>query len=263
MKNYRVLIVLLALGLLSACSGYDKLLKGSDVGKKYEGALDYYNKGDFVRAGTLFDMIGQYYRGTQRADTVGFYYAYCLYRQQDYIMAGHSFKEFADAYPRSKFAEQADFLNCYCYYLNAPKPELDQESTHDALDALQLFMLKYPGSSRLSECSKLIQELRERLMTKEYLSSRMYYDLGYYKASIIAMRNALTDFPDNKYREDLMYLVVLANFNFAQNSVPEKQKERFQGTLDEYYSFVAEFPKSKYSEQMQKVYKDLSAQLNL
>ncbi len=263
MKKFKVPYILLAFVLFSSCQGYNKLLKSGDVDLKYRKGIEYYNKGDYVRAGTLFDMIGQIYRGTQRADTVGFYYAYCLYKQEDFIMAGHYFKEFADAYPRSRFAEEADYLNCYCYYLNSPRPELDQESTDQALDALQLFELKYPQSTRINECNRLIQDLRERLMTKDYINSKLYFDLGYYKAAVITIRNSLTRYPDSKYREDLMYLLFMSNYLFAENSVLSKQKERYQNALDDYYSFVAEFPKTKYATEVQKAYKNLAEQLKL
>ena len=100
-------------------------------------------------------------------------------------------------------------------------------------------------------------------MTKSYLNAKLYFDLGYYKSSIIALRNALSEFPDSKYREDIMYLVVKSNYYLADKSIAFKQKERYQNTLDEYYSFMTEYPKSKYSGDIQRIYRNLANYLKL
>jgi len=263
MKSLLNSVIIISLIAVSGCSGYEKILKNPDISVKYAKAIEYYGKKDYVRAGTLLEMVNPFYRGSKRADTINFYYAQCLYHQSDYIMAGHYFKEFTQTFPRSHFVEEADYMVAYCYYINSPRPTLDQESTLQAIDAVQLFMIKYPQSKRIEESKKYFTELRERLMTKSYLNAKLYFDLGYYKSSIIALRNGLSEFPDSKYREEMMLLVVKSNYYLAEKSIESKQKERYQNTLDEYYSFMTEFPKSKYSSDVQKIYKNLADYLNL
>ena len=48
-------VLLFSALLLGSCSGYQKLLKSTDVNKKYEAAIQYYEKGDFFKAGTLLE----------------------------------------------------------------------------------------------------------------------------------------------------------------------------------------------------------------
>ncbi len=43
-----------------------------------------------------------------------------------------------------------------------------------------------------------------------------------------------------------MYHIVMSSFKLADNSVAAKQMDRFMSTLDSYYSFVMEYPESKY-----------------
>lgn len=43
-----------------------------------------------------------------------------------------------------------------------------------------------------------------------------------------------------------MYLIVKSGSKLADNSVQDKQADRYLSTLDSYYSFVAEFPESHY-----------------
>ena len=87
-----------------------------------------------------------------------------------------------------------------------------------------------------------------------YLTARLYYNLGQYKASITALNNSLEDYPETRYREELMYLLLRSSFLLAENSVPARMKERFQSTMDEYYSFIGEFPESRYAKDAQRMY---------
>src|SRR5512133_3032554 len=171
---------------LGSCSGYEKLLKSSDLSLKYDKALYYFDKEDYSKALTLFEQVKPYFKGTQKGDTADFFYARSYYSQGDYVMAGHYYKEFADMHPRSQFTEEADYMNAYCYYLISPRPSLDQTNTYDAIMAFQLFSIKYPKSARLREIDNLVAELKNKLVNKSYLNAKLYYNLGYYKASIIA-----------------------------------------------------------------------------
>ncbi|HZJ74180.1 MAG TPA: hypothetical protein VFC87_05200 [Perlabentimonas sp.] len=49
-------------------------------------------------------------------------------------------------------------------------------------------------------------------------------------------------------------MVLQASYDLASNSVLEKQKERFQNTLDEYYTLMGEYPETKHSREAEKIY---------
>lgn len=245
--------------LIICCSGYEKVLKSNDYKLKYQEALKYYDKGDYVRASTIFDQISTVYRGTDQADTIYYYQAMSYFNQSDYILAGHYFRTFARTYGASSFAETADYMGAYCYYMTSPRPNLDQSNSVQAMQAFQLHLIKYPNSSKKDEVLTYINELREKLVEKSYLSARLYYDLEDYKASIVALNNSLIKFPDSKYREEIMFMMVKSSYMLADNSILTKKKERFQNAIDEYYSFAAEFPESKFIKEANRYYR-LSAE---
>lgn len=245
--KFKILITILFPLVIMSCKGYEKLLKSSDYQLKYDKAFEYFNKGDYVRSATLFEQIATVYRGTLKADTIQYYRAKAYYNQKDYTMAGHYFSEFSKTYPKSSFTEESDFMSAYCFYMLSPRPELDQASTYSAITAFSLFIINHPKSQKVAESRSLITEMNEKLVNKSYLSARLYYDLGDYKASIIALRNSLNQFPDTKYREELMFLLLKSSYLLAKNSVESKMKDRYQATVDEYYSFISEFPKGKFS----------------
>lgn len=261
MRNFTSIAFVFVL-LFSSCGDYNKIVKSTDYEFKYKKALEYYEGGEFVRSSTLLKELINIVRGTSRADKVYYYYAKSQFGMKDYMMAGHYFKSLIKEFPRSEFAEESQFMVGYCFYLDSPSPRLDQGVTQNAIDALQLFINLYPKSSRLEEANRLIIEMRDKLVYKSYLSGRLYYDLDNYKAAVVALSSSLKDFPDTKYREELMYMLLKAKYLLAIKSVEEKKRERLSSALDEYYTFVDEYPESKYRKEVEKYYATTAKLLN-
>lgn len=255
MKKYFFIIGILVVTLFS-CGKYEKILKSNDYKLKYRKAFEYYNDGEYVRASTIFEQIVSVYKGTDKSDTVSYYHAMSYYKQKDYVLGGHYLKTFADNYPYSPFADEAEFLSAYCYYLESPRPSLDQEDTYTAIDAFNLYITKHPNSKHVTEAQNYISDLQEKLVEKSYKNAKLYFDLGDYKASIVALNNSIAEFPDTKHREELQFLILQSNYYLAKGSIASKQKERFQSTIDEYYSFIAEFPNSKYTRDAKNIYEN-------
>lgn len=255
-KNRVIIVGLIAAAamILSGCGEYEKLLKSRDYQKKYDSALQLYEEEEFVKSGTLFDQVANIYRGTTKADTVKYYQAKSYYGQRDYMMAGHYFNELSVNYPSSNYLEEADFMTAYCFYKQSPRPELDQDNTFKTIQALQMFMVKYPNSDKLMECQEIIVEMSDKLVEKSYISAKLYYDLGYYKSAILALRNSLMEYPSTGYREELMFLILKSSYLLADNSIPSLQRERYQAAVDEYYSFIGEFPDGPHVREATRIY---------
>ncbi|NOZ47666.1 MAG: outer membrane protein assembly factor BamD [Chlorobi bacterium] len=256
--NVKHILISIFLGLsiivITSCSEYQKLLKSSDFDAKYDKAIEYYENNDYYRAQSLLEELLTVYKGTEKAEQAYYYYAYCYYYMDDYLLAGYHFKIFAQTYPNSKYAEECSFLSAYCHYLNSPNYSLDQADTYKAIDAMQLFINKYPESKRIDTCNILIDKLRFKLETKSYNNAKLYFKLGDYKAAITTIKVSLNDFPDSEYREELMFLLLKSNFLLAENSIRNKQAERYQSTLNEYYAFIDEFPDNENIKEAEKIY---------
>lgn len=256
------LIFMLLLLVMASCGDYNKILKSTDYEFKYKKAVEYYEEGEYVKAGTLFQELVNIYRGTSRGDKIYYYYAKSLIGQKDYLLANHYFKSLAKEYPTSEYAEEARFMTGFTSYLLSPKPRLDQTVTKEAIESLQLFMNLYPNSDRVDEANRLIDELRDKLVYKSYLNARLYYDFENYKAAVVAIENSLREHPDSKYREELMFMLLESKYLLAINSVQEKKDERLSSALDEYFTFVDEFPNSTHKKQADKYYETVARLLN-
>jgi len=244
-KMKRYIPIFLLIVIVSSCK-YEKLLKSRDYRLKYNKALEYYAEEDYMRAEGLFEQLKPILKGTEQADTVFFYGAYCSYNQKEYLLAAHYFNEFKGFFANSPYAEEAEYMSAYCMYLQTPRSSLDQSYTYQAISALSIYMSRYPNSDRAGECIRIIGELRDKLVDKSYQNAKLYFELGDYTAAIIALTTSLDDFPETKYREEIMYLVLRSKYLLAEGSIQNKKVERYQSAVDEYYSFLDEFPESEY-----------------
>lgn len=255
MRIRPIIFIFLALAVTS-CGEYEKLLKSSDFELKKQKVYDYYDEGKYSKSIELLSQILPRYRATDEAEQLNWINAQANYKIRDYLMAGTYYQNFADTYPGSNNAEEASYLSAMCDYYLSPRPELDQAYTRKAIESFTIFMQKYPTSTRLEDCRTRLLELQEKLVEKSYLSARLYYDLKQYRAATVSLANSLKEYPDTKYREELMFLKLDALFLYAERSIPSKQVERYQATLDEYYSFIEEFPQSKYTKDVKRIFGD-------
>ncbi len=254
-----IISILVFTVLMSGCSEYQKVLKSGDPEFKYVKAKQYFERREYNKASTLFNELVPVFKGTAKADEVLYYLSESYFLQRNYIMAGHYYQQYAKSFPNTQEAEQAYFNAAYCLYKSSPNSRLDQENTRKGIDAFELFVDLYPESEKVTEAQEYISELEDKLVYKSYLNAKLYFDLGNYlgnnyQSAVIAATNSLKDYPDTKYREELSFLILKSKFIQAENSVLEKKDERFRETIDEYYSFINDFPESKFLKEANKMY---------
>ena len=246
-----VLAVLCAPMLLVGCkSQFDALMEGNDVEAKYAAAFNYFNQGKYSKAADLFENMGVLTNGTERDDTVQYYWGLSNYRNRDYITAETNFKNFLAKFPRSPFAESAEFLRLDCLYKATYRYELDQTPTYTAITAIHEYRMNHPGTVNAAACQRMLDDLNERLDRKAYENAKIYYTMEDYKAARVALRNVLKDNADNIYREEILYYTAMASYKYASLSIPERQRERFLVFEDDYYNFIGEYPESSYRKEL-------------
>lgn len=252
--RFRLYIVLSILVLLSSCGEYEKLLKSTDYDLKKNKAIEYYGKGEYVKTTELLTQILPRFRATEEAEELNWINCQSYFGMKDYFMAGSYYKTFIDQFPFGKHAEEANYMSALCDYNISSRPELDQENTRNAIEGFHLYLTKYPNSPKAESCRTMTKDLEDKLVEKSYLSAKLYYDMNQYKAAVVALNNSLKEYSDTKYREKMMYLKLNSLFQYAELSLPNKQKERYQATLDDYYSFMEEFPKSTYAKDVNNIF---------
>ena len=257
MKKY-IIIALVSGSVLTSCGEYNKVLKSTDYEYKYEAAKSYFGKGQNTKAAAILEELITILKGTDKAEESLYMLGMTYYNQGDFITASHYFSTYYNTYPRGTYTEQARFYSGKALFLDTPEPRLDQSSTYKAIQELQMFMEYFPASNRHQEAQQMIFDLQDKLVMKDYMAARLYYDLGSYTgnssysttgnnylACIVTAQNALKDYPYTKLREDISILLLRAKYDMAKESVEEKKEERMRDAIDEYYAFKNEFPESK------------------
>lgn len=249
-------VTLVATMSLQSCkSEYEALLNGNDVDAKYAAAFDYFNNGKYNKAAQLFESLAVLTSGTDRDDTVQYYWGLSNYRFKDYYTAETNFTKFITNFPRSPFAEEASFLRIDCLYRSTLRYELDQVPTHNAISVISQYLVENPGNTHNAICHKMLKELNDRLDRKAYENARLYYKMEDYKSSRVAFRNILKDDAENIYREDILYYIAKSSYKYAFLSVESKQKERYLTFVDDYYNFIGELPESPYRKELDVLYR--------
>lgn len=246
---HRAFFHLLVAGILIVtlgCNNYSKTLKTANNEVKFETGVDLYEKGDFNRAIQFFDILRAVYRGTEKGELLTYYSANCYFQMKDYNIAAYYYKQYFQMYPRGDKAEEAAFMSAYCNYLQSPRTTLDQTSTYLALSDMQLFIDMYPNSNKVEEANRLMDDLRVKLVTKSYNISKLYYRMEDYQAAITSFENLLDDYPDTDFKEEVLFYITMAYYEYAEKSILSKKTERYEKTIESYNNLLYLYPESKY-----------------
>ena len=237
MRN-KLILSLLCAAVLTGCGEYNKVLKSSDTNYKYEYAKKAFEERKYVQAATLLEDVVKVLKGTDKAEESLYLLGLSHYENKDYASASTYFQTYYTHYPKGKYTELARFYAGYGYYLDSPEPQLDQTDTY-----------------------------KDKLVQKEIDNAQLYYNLGNYlgnnyESAVIVATNALKNYPYTKHKEQLQMIVLKAKFQQAYQSVIEKKADRYREVIDEYYSFINDYPESKYRSEADNIFKIANNYLN-
>ena len=252
-KLFYVAAFIAVVAAFCGCSSIQQVIKTGDADLIYERGVLFYKAEKWQKAIALLDHCEPYYKGTLKEDTIAFYKARAYFKDGDYMTSSERFDDFRRSFGRSAFIEDAEAMYAISLYNMCPGPERDQTNTALALVAITEFTSHYPNSEQLHLFEDMTKDLTWRLHEKAFINAYTYYKIERYNSAIIAFRNALKQYPHSHRREDLMYYIVMSAYKYAVNSVETKQLDRYMSALDAYYTFIMEFPESKYKKRVESV----------
>ena len=266
----RLFVLLLATCslLFVSCTEYSNVLKSNDYEYKYEAAKALYADGHYRQASELFSLLLAPLKGTSYGEESLYMLGESNLKARDYEAAVMFFKKYYELYPKGSYMEMARFNSGYALYKQIPDVRLDQSSTMNAIKEFQDFLDHCPETTLKEQVHEIIYAMQDKLVEKEYLSAKLYYDLGTYtinsiyggnnyEACFVTAQNALKDYPyaSAQLREELSILALRAKYQLARQSVEEKRVERFRDAIDEYYAFQNDYPESEYMKEANSILK--------
>lgn len=272
MNKSNILWLFLALMFSGCATEFNRVYKSADANYKYEYAKECFARGKYQQAATLLSDVVTIQKGRSTAQESLYMLGMAQYGNRDYDAASATFRKYFTSYPKGDYAELASYYIGQSLYQSAPEPRLDQSPTIGAINAYQNFLDYYPDSKMRENAQRNLFQLQDNLVQKEYLSAKLYYNLGgyfgninantesNYEACIITAQNALKAYPFSELREAFSVLIMKSKYELAQNSSEERRIERYRDAEDECYGFLNEFPESdecataqKYIEKCKKI----------
>lgn len=258
MRQY--IYIIFSFLLLSSCGEYQRVLKSTDADYHLDFAKRAFEEKKYTQAATALEPVVTVFKGTEKAEDALYLLALSNYENKDYETSGTWFKTYYNRFPKGKYTELARYFCGYGYYLDSPDPQLDQSGTIRAIQELQAFLDFYPRSDKVSLAQNAIFELQDKLTLKQLENAQLYYNLGTYlgnnyQSAIIVAKNAIKDYPYSKYKEDLELLILKARYQEARESVDERKADRFREVVDEYYSYINNYPDSPHREEADNIFK--------
>ncbi|MDZ4680747.1 MAG: outer membrane protein assembly factor BamD [Saprospiraceae bacterium] len=251
MKIRQLIWSLLAITLLASCkSEFERVRASGDPNLLYTKAFEYYDNVEYLKAQALLELVMPSYRGKKEAEDIFMRYAFTYYHTGQYILASYYFNNFSQTYSTSPQREEADYMSAFSNYKLSPTFRLDQSYSEKAIEGFQLFINTYPQSKRVAECNALIDVMRKKMEVKAFEEGKLYFDLRQYQASMQSFENLLKDFPETDAVEDVRYMMVKAAYLLAENSIVDKQEERFRDAVTRATEFRQRFASSKYRKEI-------------
>jgi outer membrane protein assembly factor BamD len=252
--------MLLIVSTLVGCkSEFEQVRTSNEPDTILKTSLKYYDKGDYLRAQTLMELILNQYRGTREGEELFFKYAYTHFHLGNYQLAATYFTNFTTTFGYSPFTEEADYMVAYSFYKLSPSFRLDQEPSEKAIEAFQDFANKYPESERVNEANKLIDELRAKLEEKAYSQGLLYYNLSQYQAAVTSFKNMLFSFPESSRAENIRFLILKSEFEYAAHSVYDKRAERYEDAKTFYKEYINRFPNGEHAKEAKEINRQIES----
>ncbi len=126
----------------------------------------------------------------------------------------------------SMFPDHADVATAYyrigvCYYEESSGPQYDQSETSLCIEALRLFIEKFPADKRYSTALDYIRKAQYKLIEKKYYNGYIYYKMHDYSAALMYFKEIVELGNQDKIDKNSLYYTTL--LLYKQGNVTDAQ----------------------------------------
>ncbi len=241
---------------LMSCGSSHTIQRGDSAEVAFEKAMSLYDAERYSRAAEAFEVVLSISRGTALAADAQFYLAQSHFNNNSFLLAASEFQRFSRTYTNDERRIEAEFMEAYSYYMMSPRYNLDQTDTYTALDRFQLFVTRHPDSDLADEAHEYMDELRDKLARKKFEAAEMYFRIGEYRSAALYYELTVEDFPESRWTERALLRKIETYVRYAENSVRERQQERFEEAVDSYQQYVQIFPRGEHRDRAEEFYNE-------
>jgi outer membrane protein assembly factor BamD len=198
------LLMLCALGffsIITAGCGSSQEVVNLGAEERFALGKQEFDDGDYLDAIRDFQIVKLQYPGSSVADDAQFYMGESHFNRGEYLLAVEDYRTLKRNMASSPLVAMSQYKTAMCYYMLAPRPELDQTYTRQAIDEFQAFVEYYPVDERRADAEDKIRELNGRLAEKLFDTAEQYVKLSYYRAAGVYYDFVIQKYHDTPYAE--------------------------------------------------------------
>ncbi|MFO7798186.1 outer membrane protein assembly factor BamD [Rhodohalobacter sp.] len=240
--------------LFASCQSNELIRQGDSLEVAYEKALNQYEEENYAEAARAFESVISIGRGTDIGQEAQFYLAESYFNNRRYLLAASEYERYAQFHPNSPKREEADFKKALSYYNLSPRYRLDQSYTYQAIENFRLLLSRFPNSEYGDDASEYISELRSKLARKSYSAGEFYKRTSRYEAAAVYFDIVIDDYPETSWAEKALVDQMESYILYAENSVADRQAERFEKALESYETYLQLFPRGENRSRVEDLY---------
>lgn len=242
----RTTLLLTALLLLISCRSQDLIRPGDSLEVAYEKSWSLYERERWRDAAQSFETVLSLGRGTDIGQNAQFYLAMSYFNNRQYLLASSEFERYSISHPASPRRETADYHAALGYYRMSPRYNIDQANSRRAIERFRLFLARYPQSEKAQEASEIIDELRDKMAQKTFQAAQFYMQNNRYRSAAIYYELVIDRYPETGWAEHALATQIRAYIRYADNSIPERQEERYRKAVESYERYIQLFPRGEH-----------------
>jgi len=238
-----VLIMLFFALLISAC-GSSSRVRYDTPQEAFEKGKENYDNEKFDKAILFFQGAFDFGRTHQWAADAELYLARAYRGNKEYLLAANEFARFTQIYRSDPRVADAEYELALTYSDRSPDYSFDQTDTEKAIEQFRLFISRYSDHELVYEAQEQIGLLREKLARKQLDVAQMYERIRSYQAASLSYESLFDDYYDSSFADDALVGAMRNYLEYAINSIPGRQAERFEQVIKNYDRLIQIFPDS-------------------
>jgi outer membrane protein assembly factor BamD len=212
---------------------------GQTAQENWDKGESAFNEEEYLAAQRYYTYIRSKFPYSRFAVLADLRIADCQFARERYIEAIDSYQNFVRLHPTHPKVGYARFKTGMAYYeqipgdwfLLPPSHEKDQAAVRDAERALREYVERYPTDENIEEATKVLREVRSRLMAHERYAADFYDNLDKDRAYVGRLEVIRRDFADVGLTDELLLEIAevyarLGELDKAKTAVAE-MREKF------------------------------------
>lgn len=205
MKKYKVISLVLGSLLMFGCASDDIDYEKMSAEELYNMAHDNLDETRYKKSAELFEKVELEYPYSKWATDAKIMGAYAYYKNENYDDAIMALDRFIRFHPGNQDIAYAYYLKAICYYDQISDVNREQGATHQALEAFEQLVARFPNSKYAADSRQKIIFARKNIAGKEMEIGRYYLNVNNYLSALNRFSVVVNHYQTTSYIEEALY----------------------------------------------------------